>query len=175
MQRSYNGRVRTTEILDRMNDCMKIREFNKKDFNGIMKISKLLHPTWFDKVAINFSMPIDLRIHKGYVIEDKRKIIGFVTYTSNEGKAEISWIGVHPKIHRKGMGSKLIKKLEANLKKIGVKELRVGTVAESVEYEPYARTRAFYKKIGFSVEKIIKKISEDTGEIFDFAILVKKI
>lgn len=157
---------------------MKIRESLEKDFNGMMKIAKRLHPAWFDKVAINESMPIDLRIHKGYVAEENRKIIGFVTYMSDEGKAELGWIGVDPKLHRCGVGSKLFKKMEEKLKKIGVKELRVGTVAESVKYEPYEKTRAFYKKMGFKVEKIEKrKGKDDTGKtiVFDYATLIKKL
>lgn len=154
---------------------MKIRESRENDFKDMMRIAKRLHPDWFDKVAINESMPIDLRVHRGYVAEENGRIVGFVTYKSDEGKAWIGWIGVDPEIHRRGIGSRLFKKMEERLKKIGVKELRVGTVAESVKYEPYERTRAFYRKMGFEVEKIERKKSKDTGEEFDFATLIKKL
>lgn len=154
---------------------MKIRESREKDFKGMMKISKKLHPAWFDKVAINESMPTDLKLHKGLVAEERGKILGFVTYTSDEGKVKISWIAVDPKIHRTGIGSKLFKTLEEKLKKTGVKEIRVGTVAGSVKYEPYERARAFYKKMGFKVENVKKIKSKDTGKLFDFATLVKKL
>ena len=154
---------------------MKIRESIQNDFKDMMKIAKKLHPTWFDKVAINESMPTDLRLHKGYVAEERGKVLGFITFTSDEGKVKISWIAVDPRIHRFGIGSKLLKTLEEKLKKIGVKELRVGTVAESVKYEPYERTRAFYKKMGFKVENIKKIRSKDTGKLFDSATLIKKL
>ncbi len=154
---------------------MRLRKAIEKDFDKIMGVAKKLHPKWFDKFAISKSIPLDLKIHKGFVVEEKGKIYGFITYTSKEGAVDISWLGVDPKLHRKKIGTKLINFLEKELKKIGVKELRVETLAESVEYEPYERTRIFYKKIGFQLKDIKKIKSKDTGEWLDMAILVKKL
>lgn len=140
-----------------------------------MKIVKELHPKWFDSFAISKSIPLDLRIHKGFVVEENGSIIGFVTYTSKEGTAEISWMGVSPKFHRKNIGTKLVKTLEKELKKLSVKELRVDTVADSVQCEPYLRTRAFYRKMGFKVKSVKKIKSKDTGKKFDMATFAKDI
>jgi len=153
---------------------MKIRKSTEKDFEGMMKIAKKLHPKWFDKFAINVSMPLDLKIHKGFVAEEKGKILGFVTYTSNEGETKISWIGVEPEFQGKGIGTKLLRKLEKELKRIGVKDLRVETVGDSTKYKPYEITRAFYRKMGFRVEKVRKIRSKDTGEEFNLATFIKK-
>lgn len=84
-------------------------------------------------------------------------------------------MGINPEFQKKGIGTKLIKKLEKELKKIGVKELRVDTLAESIKYKPYESTRAFYKKMGFKVEKVTKRKSKDTGEEFDLATLIKAL
>jgi len=154
---------------------MKIRKSTEKDFKGMMRVAKKLHPKWFNNFAINKSMPLDLKIHKCFVVEEKSKILGFATYTSNEGETKISWIGVDPKFHRKGIGTRLLKRLEKELKKSGIKELRVETVAKSIKYKPYEITRTFYEKIGFKVEKVRKTKDKDTGKEFDLATFVKKL
>lgn len=154
---------------------MKIRKSTEKDFKEMIRIAKKLHPKWFDKFAVNKSMPLDLKIHKGFVAEEKNKILGFITYTSNEGEVKISWIGVNPEFQKRWIGTELLKKLEKELKRIGIKELRVETVAETENYKPYEITRAFYKKLNFKVERVRKVKSKDTGEKFDLATFVKKL
>jgi len=154
---------------------MKIRKITEKDFNKIMKVAKKLHPKWFDKFAINKSIPLDLKIHKGFIAEEKGEICGFITYTSKEGTIDISWMGVDPKFHRKKIGTKLINFLEKEVKKLRAQELRVETLAESVEYEPYERTRVFYKKMGFKLKSVKKVKSKGTRRWFDMAIFTKKI
>ena len=149
---------------------MKIRKAKEKDFKKIMAVVKKLNPKWFDNFAVSKSIPFDLKIHRGFVAENKGKIVGFLSYTSDEGKARISWMGVDPKFHGKNIGTKLLEALERELKNIGLKELRVETLAESIEYEPYEKTRLFYKKMGFKPEKIrkIKKYSNLWGFFFNF-------
>jgi len=154
---------------------MKIRKAKEKDFKKIMAVVKKLNPKWFDNFAVSKSIPFDLKIHRGFVAENKGKIVGFLSYTSDEGKARISWMGVDPKFHGKNIGTKLLEALERELKNIGLKELRVETLAESIEYEPYEKTRLFYKKMGFKPEKIRKIKSKATGDILDLVTLVKKL
>lgn len=154
---------------------MRIRESKPKDFKGMIRIAKRLHPIWYENYCIKKLLPIDLRIQKSFVAEEKRKIIGFIAYTSDDAKVKISWLGVSPEFHRQGVGTKLISRVEKELKKIGVKEIRLETVAESTKYEPYKKTRAFYKKLGFKVEKVRKARTKDTGERIDLATFVKKL
>jgi ribosomal protein S18 acetylase RimI-like enzyme len=154
---------------------MKIRESTEKDFTGIMKVVRALHPKWFNNFAINKSIPLDLKIHKGFIGEEKGKVLGFITYTSKDGMAELSWIGVDPKLHRQGIGTKLFNALEKELKRLGIRKLQVDTVADSEESEPYRKTRLFYRKVGFRVERVRKAKSEDTGEEFEMATFSKEI
>ena len=83
---------------------------------------------------------------------EARKVIGFATYhvANDEKTAELSWIGMWPEFHRTGIGRALVNAIEADLAQRGVQALVVSTVASTVEYEPYARTRRFYRAIGFS-------------------------
>jgi len=89
--------------------------------------------------------------------------------------AELSWIGVDPKLHRQGIGTKLFNALEKELKRLDIRKLQVDTVADSEESEPYRKTRLFYRKVGFKAEKVRKMKSEDTGEEFDMATFAKEI
>jgi ribosomal protein S18 acetylase RimI-like enzyme len=146
-----------------------IREAIEDDRQGVMHVAKSLSPRWFDNVAIGTSIPRDLSVHRTHVAKKGGRIVVFIMHTIVDDKADIKWIGVEPGSQRKGMGSELYAVVEDELRGVGVREVRVETVAELTEYEPYERTRAFYEKMGFHVEKVKKTISEDTGEEFYMA------
>jgi ribosomal protein S18 acetylase RimI-like enzyme len=124
-----------------------IRNLEQNDFDQIIKIAKSL-PEWFTENGIS-KMEIDLRFQKGFVADYGSKIIGFLTFITLEGEGKIGWMGVLSNYHRMGIGSKLVDHLRTELKGAGVKSLQVYTLGDSVEYEPYARTRAFYRAVGF--------------------------
>jgi ribosomal protein S18 acetylase RimI-like enzyme len=63
--------------------------------------------------------------------------------------AEIDVIAVKPDYHRQGVGRGMIDRAERLLVQDGVEYLQVKTLADTVENEPYARTRAFYTACGF--------------------------
>jgi GNAT superfamily N-acetyltransferase len=63
--------------------------------------------------------------------------------------AEIDVMAVKPDHHRLGIGRTMVDRAERVLTKDGIEYLQVKTLADTVEYEPYARTRAFYLACGF--------------------------
>lgn len=63
--------------------------------------------------------------------------------------AELHLIAVDPAAHGRGIGRALIDQATADLREDGCKLLSVHTVGPSFENEPYARTRAFYRAMGF--------------------------
>lgn len=63
--------------------------------------------------------------------------------------AEIDVMAVRPGHHRRGVGRAIVDRAEHLLARDGVEYLQVKTLADTVEYEPYARTRAFYAACGF--------------------------
>jgi ribosomal protein S18 acetylase RimI-like enzyme len=152
-----------------------IRPSVAEDSEGIMNVAKTLHPGWFDRIAINESIPRDIKLHPGYVAERSDGIIGFIVYSLENERGQIKWIGVRLELHRQGIGTELHRAMEEKLNRTGIKEIRVETVAEETEYEPYERTRAFYEKMGFRVEKVARTKSEDTGEEFYMATYMKKL
>lgn len=63
--------------------------------------------------------------------------------------AEIELIAVDPRLHRQGIGRRLLAAVETDLGSSGTKVLQVKTFGPSGESEEYERTRAFYEAVGF--------------------------
>lgn len=77
------------------------------------------------------------------------KLVGFIIYKEiNPEAVELAWMGVSTELHGKGIGTKLV---EESLREIGksYKVCEVKTLSDTEEYEPYEKTRRFYKKLGF--------------------------
>lgn len=113
---------------------------------------KIMHslPDWF-------SPPEDIEkkaiIHRDYPFFAAFKDdipIGFVALKiHNQYTADIFNLGVLETYHRQGIGRLLIEAAEHYCIKSGYVFLTVKTLDSSAEYEPYERTRAFYRKMGF--------------------------
>jgi len=134
-----------------------VRQIIQEDHVAIVEMAKTL-PQWFTELGVQ-QIAKDLQAQSGLVALKDENTVGFVTYVlTMDGKAaELTWIAVHPEFHRKGIGRSLVKNLEEILVKQGVSALEVSTVADSVEYEPYARTRSFYHALGFSDVRVDRK------------------
>jgi GNAT superfamily N-acetyltransferase len=63
---------------------------------------------------------------------------------------EIELLAVRPTRHRRGVGRALVEQAEACARTQGARFLTVKTLGPSDPYEPYARTRAFYRAMGFA-------------------------
>ena len=63
------------------------------------------------------------------------------------GAVEIAQLAVIAKRQGKGVGTKILQYIETQL--APGKIIEVKTLDESVDYEPFVRTRAFYEKNGF--------------------------
>lgn len=134
-----------------------VRQIELEHFQAINDIAKALHPQWFTESALQ-EIANAIRVQSGYVASDDRRIIGFATYLTNDvdKTAELTWIGVLPELHRRGVGQALIEVIARELGEKDFQALEVYTLAPTVEYEPYARTRSFYHAIGFSDTSIEK-------------------
>ena len=153
---------------------IKIRKLEKNDWGAVLEIVKKLH-SWFDSVALTFEIPNDLKFHQGMVAEVNGKIVGFLTYSSFEGEVYVSWIGVDPDYHRQGIGRILMSELEKTLKEQGIDKLKVETLSANIKYEPYEKTRAFYKKLGFVDAETRNFISRVSNEELEMVSLRKNI
>ncbi len=63
---------------------------------------------------------------------------------------EIYLLAVRPSLHRRGVGRALIEQARSCALARGARYLTVKTLGPSQVYEPYERTRAFYRALGFT-------------------------
>ena len=107
-------------------------------------------PDWFGIEESLVQYVKDADVMPTMLVKDKDDVIGFLTIKRHfPDSAEIHCMGILPQYHRKGTGKLLIKELENYLKDEGVKILQVKTVSADRDCSAYAKTRAFYKAVGF--------------------------
>src|SRR5262249_55477742 len=104
---------------------------------------------WFNADGLR-EIATDLRYQPGFVAEIEGQIIGFVVISVYEARGRIGWLGVQRGRQRMGFGRRLVGAVVRRMSGDGIKEVFVDTLGDSVEYEPYAKTRAFYRALGFT-------------------------
>ncbi|MBM3269278.1 MAG: GNAT family N-acetyltransferase [Candidatus Sericytochromatia bacterium] len=124
-----------------------LRRGHRAEIPAMLRIARGL-PAWFTDRGVEH-MAVDLRFQHRRVAVAGERIRGFLSYYVKEGDAYIGWLAVDPEMHRSGVGRALVAALEAELAGTGVARLLVETLGDGVDYEPYARTRAFYRSLGF--------------------------
>ena len=78
------------------------------------------------------------------------EVVGFYSIISHFPQtSEIYVCGIFSEYHRLGIGTKLLKVIETDLKKKGVNFLTVKTLSASHPDKGYAKTRKFYEAVGF--------------------------
>ena len=135
---------------------MLVREIRREDYEAIESIARALSPKWFTDSAVQ-EIVHAVRNERGFVAISNSRSLGFATCRerSDGVTADLTWIGVHPDFHRRGVGRSLIEAVELEFGKRGFKALEVCTVAGTVDYEPYALTRKFYSAMGFAEMEIV--------------------
>ena len=127
-----------------------IRPLTPQDFQGVIDIANSL-PEWFDEDARRRAIPVDVRFQDGFIALMGERVAGFILLYISEGRVNISWLGVLAEFHRQGIGRDLVKAAENYCREIDISELATYTLGDSVDYEPYEATRAFYASQGFNV------------------------
>ena len=107
-------------------------------------------PNWFGIEESLVQYVKDADVMPTMLVKDKDDVIGFLIIKRHfPDSAEIHCMGILPQYHRQGTGKLLIKELEKYLEDEGVKILQVKTVSADRDYDAYAKTRFFYKAVGF--------------------------
>jgi ribosomal protein S18 acetylase RimI-like enzyme len=126
---------------------------------------------WFNAEGLA-SIERDLSTHDGLVSEAGGRIVGFILWSRHlHGHAELSWMGVLEPFQRRGVGTALVAALRSELTAHGVRRVLVSTVADNVDYEPYNRTRAFYRKCGFREVRVDRGYFKDAKGDYDRLLL----
>jgi len=136
---------------------------------------KIMHslPSWFSPPEDIDKKAIVHREYPFFAAYDEDKPIGFIVLKiHNEYAVEIFNVGVLEQYHRQGIGRHLLKAAERYCADNGFLYLTVKTLDASAEYEPYERTRLFYKKMGFIPLEVFKALwNEENPCLF----LVKRL
>ncbi|MDR6573391.1 GNAT superfamily N-acetyltransferase [Curtobacterium sp. 320] len=110
-------------------------------------------PDWFgDPEAIdNYVAAAEDGRHGSLLAVEDGVVVGVaLTRRHFPESAELHLLAVHPTAHRRGVGRLLVERVAADLAADGCAMLSVHTVGPSFENMPYARTRAFYRRVGFT-------------------------
>lgn len=100
-----------------------------------------------------------------YTYENEKTAGGYICYGKRpltDWTYDLYWIAVDPNIHGKGIGSKLVKHMEEDLKSAGGKLILIETSGKA-EYE---NERKFYVKNGYEVQTIIKDFYRSADDLY---------
>ena len=107
-------------------------------------------PAWFGLEEANkeyIEKVANTNFYAAYMFD---KVIGFFSIISRFPQtSEIYVCGILSGYHRLGIGTKLLKYIEKDLKKKDMKFLTVKTLSASHPDKGYAKTRKFYEAVGF--------------------------
>jgi len=151
-----------------------IRPIQRADVPRILLLAERLGE-WFTPEGLA-QMAHDLEHPQGYVAVQGDRVLGFVTWSPvDESTATLSWIGVAPDHRRRGIGRSLLAALVECLRDKGIRSLEVDTVADNVEYEPYAETRRFYRAMGFQDVRVDEKFWGEGNDRYDRLVMRKDL
>lgn len=100
-----------------------------------------------------------------YTYENEKRAAGYICYGKRpltDWTYDLYWIAVDPNIHGKGLGSKLVKHMEEDLRSAGGKLILIETSGKA-EYE---NERKFYTKNGYEVQTIIKDFYRSGDDLY---------
>jgi ribosomal protein S18 acetylase RimI-like enzyme len=107
-------------------------------------------PAWFGVEEATRQYIQDIDVLPTFLALIDGEVVGFLTLKQHTAyTAEIHVMGVHPEMHRRGVGQALMNKAEAHLQEQGIEYLQVKTLSPIHPDGGYARTRAFYLTMGF--------------------------
>jgi ribosomal protein S18 acetylase RimI-like enzyme len=107
-------------------------------------------PDWFGIEESTAQYVRDIETMPTLIARADQQTVGFLTiHQHNAYSAEIHVMGILLSYHRQGIGKALVCQAEDGLRKQGVEFFQVKTISSSCECEAYARTRQFYRAMGF--------------------------
>ena len=130
-----------------------LRPLTPDDAPKIAALAESL-PQWFTPDVPAAACEDAARCPGVAAIDAEGALLGLVVWEQLGADANVKWIMVAPALHRHGIGRKLIEHVMIAVKAAGMTRLIVSTVAPTMDYEPYARSRAFYEGLGFALETL---------------------
>jgi N-acetylglutamate synthase-like GNAT family acetyltransferase len=98
-----------------------------------------------------------------YAYRLENKLVGVAALRIDEGKTgTVRWVHVLPENRRKGVGTSLMRNLESEAKKMGLKKLRVVYVWEKAYW-----AKNFYAKLGYEKKSTISLPWGDQAHVYE--------
>jgi GNAT superfamily N-acetyltransferase len=108
-------------------------------------------PEWFGQPASNAKYARQAEVLEGYVAAVDGDPCGLLLLQRTSPiSAEIYWMAVTPARHQQGIGRALVRAASGAARAGGAKYLFIATLHPDDPYEPYARTKDFYRSMGFA-------------------------
>lgn len=108
-------------------------------------------PEWFGIQEANEAYAVLAEGPDTWLAISGEKVLGLMVLKRHQDAAiENSLLAVRPAHHRQGIGRLLLQHALPIASDEGASYLTVKTLGPSRDYEPYARTRAFYRSFGFT-------------------------
>jgi ribosomal protein S18 acetylase RimI-like enzyme len=130
-------------------------------------------PEWFGIEEALVEYVNTVNTYSYWAAFDKDKCVGFFSGKIHYNRTgDIYVCGIDPAYHGKGIGTLLYKEMEKHFAQKGCEYVIVKTLSETNPDTHYAKTRAFYKKMGF---KELITLTEMWDENNPCLIMIKKI
>ncbi len=155
-------------------DPCRVRRLESADAAAVLEVARGLGP-WFNAEGLA-RIAQDLGSHRGHVAVQGGRIVGFILWTRLDARvADLSWMGVAAVRQHTGVGTALLEALVAELRAAGFEFLEVSTVADNVDYAPYAATRRFYRARGFENLRVDPRYWGSGDDRYDRLVLRRRI
>ena len=128
---------------------IQIQESNKKSARTREVLESL--PQWFGRKEAIEEYAEEVREHPYWIAADREgRCVGFFSVKIHyRHTGDIFVCGILPEYHRRGIGKALYHAAEDYFVQSGCRYVIVKTLSDAVDFEPYARTREFYRSVGF--------------------------
>lgn len=127
---------------------MAVRLATAADEAALLGLAKEL-PQYFNEAGLA-ALEHDVKCRETGVAEEAGAIQGFLVLdVKSPSVGELLWMAVAPAHQNRGVGSHLLDVVLGDLRRRHIQLVEVKTLAASVDYPPYARTRRFWERHGF--------------------------
>lgn len=132
-----------------------VRDSTPQDNLAVIAIAKSLPDHFTTEAITEIINDLDSKKISTLVATHNGKIVGFLTYQSaGTTHVEIKWMGVAPHAQNQRVGSLLMQECIARLQTKGIKVIELATLASTVNFKPFEKTRKFFEKFGFTEVRI---------------------
>ncbi|MCB1510964.1 MAG: GNAT family N-acetyltransferase [Hyphomicrobiaceae bacterium] len=105
---------------------------------------------WFGRPEANAAYAMGMADREAFTATLDEIAVGLMALEYHfEATCNVWWLGVSPKVHRRGVGRALMDRAVIEARDRGCRRLAVETVSPRVDSSAYALTRQFYMALGF--------------------------